>query len=169
MSAFKRKSKSAPGDSRPAGPAPGVKVSAYNGTHLLSTGVASLDDLLGGGLPIHSLLLLEEDAVSSYARLLLKFWIAQGLCCSQPVALVASDYDAAGGCRAIAQSLMAVEGDDEPASQRKGDSDDEDHQAGSTESMRIAFRYEGLKKYQTTVKDKPAPVCRLALLSRVCR
>ena len=155
MSAFKRKIKGG----GPASPAPGVKVSAYNGAHLLSSGVASLDDLLGGGLPMHSLLLLEEDAVSSYARLLLKFWIAQGLCCNQPVALVASNYDAAGGCRGIAQSLMAVEGDDDSTSQRAKESDEDDQPAGPTESMRIAFRYEGLKKYETTVKDKPAPTC----------
>lgn len=59
-----------------------------NGQVLISTGVAGLDKLLGGGLPLGSLLLVLEDSHSQQHLNLLKCFLAEGVCCKHSLALV---------------------------------------------------------------------------------
>jgi elongator complex protein 4 len=148
-------------------------VSAYNSSVLLSTGVASVDDVLGGGCPLGSILLVEEDQDTSYAKLLLKYWIAQALCCpNQEILLASSGLDQAP--EEIISKLPYS--DDAPAAEASSSShastsanattdDEDDSMAGSSSgSMKIAFRYEGMKKFETSVRstssvgDASAPV-----------
>lgn len=176
MSAFKRKGialQSAPALSPPssdhtptssARAASGTRVSAYNSAVLLSLGIASLDDLFGGGLPVGALLLFEEDDGSSYARLLLKFWIAQGLVCSgQKVIVAASLLESEGGtCIGLTETLpglheassssLSKRKDENAAREREeeGESDNESEEPAKS-SLKIAFRYDSLKQFQTTV------------------
>jgi elongator complex protein 4 len=143
-------------------PPSGTRVSSYNGAVLLSTGVASVDDILGGGSPLGSILLVEEDRDTSYAKLLLKYWIAQGLCCpGQRVVVVSNGLDQPP--EDIVSKLPFSEdaaATQQPASSiststSTGDAgtDDEDETlaAGARESMKIAFRYESMKKFETSV------------------
>lgn len=124
---------------------PGTRPSPYNSLTLLSSGLSSLDDLLGGGVPLSSSLLIQADSHTSYAELLLKFWIAQGLECKQDVVVVASGLE--GGPEAIASSLMEVDG-----GQVVGDEeDDEEAVKARDEKMKIAFRYEGMKQHAVTI------------------
>ncbi|KAH9251311.1 hypothetical protein BSLG_000789 [Batrachochytrium salamandrivorans] len=58
---------------------PATRISAQNGQTLTSTGIPSLDDILGGGMPLGSLLLIKEDRFTGYAMLALKYYLAQGL------------------------------------------------------------------------------------------
>lgn len=139
MSAFKRR---APAN-RPALPT-GARASPYTGASLVSLGVSSLDDVLGGGLPLGSVCLLEEDAGSSYAELLLRFWLAQGLCCPSHRVLLAS---ARAG--ELASSLMAP---DESTQRAVATAESDDEASLAPTDMKIAFRYAGLAKV-----DKPAP------------
>ncbi|XP_033123240.1 elongator complex protein 4-like [Anneissia japonica] len=60
---------------------PGTRPSLHNGQLLLSTGIPSLDHILGGGLAVGSVLLVEEDVYSSFARLMLKYFVAEGVVC----------------------------------------------------------------------------------------
>jgi elongator complex protein 4 len=137
MSSFKRRVTTTP--------IPGTRPSPYNSLPLLSTGLSSLDDLLGGGLPLSSSLLVQSDSPTSYADLLLKFWIAQGLECKQDVVVVASGLE--GGPQGIAESLMEVDG-----GQVAGDEDEEEEGVkGKEEKLKIAFRYEGMKQHAVTV------------------
>lgn len=141
-------------------PPPGTRVSAYNSSVLLSTGIASVDDILGGGCPLGSILLLEEDKDTSYAKLLVKYWIAQGLCCpNQKVVLVSSELD-----QSPREILSKLPYSDDAASDPSSeglkandghfteDEDDAMSAEGSKENMKIAFRYESLKKFETSVK-----------------
>lgn len=149
MSSFKKR---VPAGQTPSAPS-GTRVSAYNSSLLLSTGIASLDDILGGGCPVGSILLLEEDRDTSYAKLLLKYWIAQGICCpGQRVLLAASSLDQTPG-----EIVSKLPFPDDVAHARSSrnttpQTDDEDESMNG-ESMKIAFRYDNLKKFETSVKS----------------
>lgn len=141
----------------------GARISAYNGSILLSTGVASLDDILGGGCPLGSLLLLEEDRDTSYVKLLVKYWIAQGLACAnQQVILVSSGLD--NSPQEIVSKLPCAENaaEEHPQFPLEGtestygaptDNAEETLPSAADESMKIAFRYESLKKFETSVNS----------------
>ncbi|KPV72135.1 uncharacterized protein RHOBADRAFT_39591 [Rhodotorula graminis WP1] len=89
-------------------PLGGTRPSPYNAAPLVSTGLTSLDDLVGGGLPLSTSLLVECDAPTSYADLVLRYWVAQGLECGQDTLVVASALD--GGPGGIVEALMGVDG-----------------------------------------------------------
>ena len=136
---------------------PGTRVSSYNSSVLISSGIASLDDILGGGIPIGSILLLEEDKDTSYAKLVLRYFVAQGLCCpGQRNLLVAHGLDQKPD-EIIAKlpysedaSSAAAKGSSAAATSSQ--TDDEDESAGGAgEAMKIAFRYDNLKKFETSV------------------
>lgn len=62
-----------------------------NGQVLISTGVAGIDRLLGGGLPLGSVLLIIEDSHSQQHLNLLKCFMAEGVCCKHSLALLTCD------------------------------------------------------------------------------
>lgn len=147
MSTFRKRA------SAPVAPA-GCRVSAYNGQVLISLGVASPDDLLGGGLPVHTSLIVEEDIKSSYARLLLKYWIAQGLasCEDQQIIVVGSSLDGMGGPAETIDNLMEKESLSSSSSAPKAAPTPAPVESAQ-DRMRIAFRYQDLKPHQSTVND----------------
>jgi elongator complex protein 4 len=85
MSAFIRRQPGAAGARTPLdlGTRPGL-----HGQVLVSTGLAGLDRLLGGGLPLGSILLLLEDSNSQQHLNLIKCFMAEGVCCKHNVAWV---------------------------------------------------------------------------------
>lgn len=135
MSSFKKRTTTIP--------ISGTKPSPFNSLPLLSTGLAALDDLLGGGLPLSASLLIESDVATSYADLLFKFWLAQGIECKQDLLLVSSGLDCTP--TSLIRSLMGVQ-DAGPVVE----SDDEAVTA-ATEKLKIAFRYEGMKQHAVEV------------------
>lgn len=144
MSAFKRRAPaaSAPDASQNVANRPkGTKVSAYNGSLLLSTGLASLDDILGGGLPLGSLCLLHQDLISTYSKLVLKFFTAQGLVSGQTCALWSDEAD-------ITEQLPGL---DTPTSKPSSSSQNE----LTSHDMKIAFNYANLGKFQRSVENEP--------------
>lgn len=144
-------------------PIPGTRPSPYNAAPLLSTGLTSLDDLLGGGLPLSTSLLIEADAPTTYADLLLRYWIAQGLECGQEVVVVASGLD--GGPQAVVEALMEVDGGRPAVETSAGltrqdvqeEEDEKRQEEALKEQMKIAFRYEGLRQHQTTIESNGTP------------
>lgn len=100
MSSFVRKSKSstieATIDERPLQHVPsGCKIGKGGGV-LASTGIASLDTLLGEGVPGGHLILLLEDeprSSSNYANTILKCFIAQGLVAGNRTVLIGEDSE----------------------------------------------------------------------------
>ncbi|GAA6035805.1 hypothetical protein JCM8097_005715 [Rhodosporidiobolus ruineniae] len=135
---------------------PGTRPSP-SGASLLSTGLPAIDDLLGGGLPLSSNLLVLQDHPTAYSDLVLRYWVAQGLECGHDVAVVAAAVD--GGPEAVAEGLMGTEGaevkkDDgrKTAEEREDDLEREQEEA-LKDKMKIAFRYEGLGQHQTTLKE----------------
>ncbi|KAJ1550996.1 Elongator subunit elp4, partial [Nowakowskiella sp. JEL0078] len=112
----------------------GTKVSVVTSKWVVSTGVASFDDilfglslLLGGGLPLNSLLLVKEDRLTGYSYLLLKYFLSQGLAIDNiptskhHILIAAADDDPStilGELMGLANSSQTTEKDD--------DGDDED-------------------------------------------
>ncbi|KAG0147193.1 hypothetical protein CROQUDRAFT_91825 [Cronartium quercuum f. sp. fusiforme G11] len=149
MSTFKKKTPS--GKTIPTGFYP----SHYNGLPLTSTGIASLDDVLGGGIPASSSFLVAEDSDSSYARLVLRYWIAQGLAAGQRSLVIGSSLDEGGGPTCLVERLMDFS-DFEKSSQpvqpsipdTELDEDEEPDLDGHSKRMKIAWRYESLGKHQ---------------------
>ena len=143
MSSFKRKAAT-----KQSSLPPGCRISPSSpSTTITSTGIPSLDDILGGGLPLScSLLVLAPDSHSAYGELVQKYFIAQGLACGQTVCVVDDDAEAfVAECMwtpsASAPFAHAAVADDEPAEDAPG----EDAQ------IKIAWRYERMGKFQTTV------------------
>ncbi|MBW0511936.1 hypothetical protein O181_051651 [Austropuccinia psidii MF-1] len=140
----------------------GFHPSHYNGVPTASTGIASLDDVLGGGLPISSNLLIDEDLDGSYARLILRYWIAQGIASHQHVIIVGSSLDVEGDPERVVERLMSIDDRDEDSSKPDSktqpvqgsnpstvDSDDDEiTNDPNSKHMKIAWRYEHLGKHQ---------------------
>ena len=77
MSAFIRKQ---PIRSVDVGTRPGL-----HGQTLISSGLAEMDRLLGGGLPLGSIMLILEDEVSQQHLNILRYFIAEGVACKHSV------------------------------------------------------------------------------------
>ncbi len=165
MSAFKRRTTS----KQPPLP-PGTRPSPGSpATTITSTGIPSLDDILGGGLPLScSLFALAPDAHSAYGELVIKYFAAQGLACGQRVCVVDARPDS------FLSECMWTPGSNVPApapalsspgsSQSTAADDDEEERASEHDTkIKIAWRYEQMKQFQTTVQSSsqyvpPCPV-----------
>ncbi|KAI6031905.1 PAXNEB-domain-containing protein [Pisolithus microcarpus] len=94
---------------------PGTRISPSSpSTVLISTGIPSLDDVLGGGLPLScSSVVLVPDNHSAYGDLVQKYFVSQGIACGQ---------------QSFARGCM-----------------------WTSVRIKIAWRYEKMKMFQTTV------------------
>ncbi|KAJ7900052.1 Elongator complex protein 4 [Mycena olivaceomarginata] len=105
-------------------------------TPLVSTGIPSLDDILGGGLPLScSLVLTAPDLHSAYAQLVQKYFVAQGLASKQQVCVVGDHPETWVG-----ESMWLASGEQDAKPETRND-----------EKITIAWRYEQMKQFQTTV------------------
>ncbi|KAF5294669.1 hypothetical protein FQA39_LY02801 [Lamprigera yunnana] len=57
----------------------GAKPNITNNQLLTSSGIPSLDELLGGGFPVGTVVLIEEDQQGSYSKIILKYFLAEGI------------------------------------------------------------------------------------------
>ncbi|KAG1801409.1 PAXNEB-domain-containing protein [Suillus plorans] len=146
MSSFKRKTLSGR-----ANLPQGTRLSPVStSTVITSTGIPSLDDILGGGLPLScSLAVLAPDHHSAYGELVQKYFVAQGLASGQKVCIIHDEplrfaregiWMAGNTPSTPAQASTAEDADDEKASQHD-------------DKIKIAWRYEQMKKFQTTVSS----------------
>uniref|UniRef100_UPI00398F4833 elongator complex protein 4 isoform X2 n=1 Tax=Pristiophorus japonicus TaxID=55135 RepID=UPI00398F4833 len=134
--------------------APGTRPSLHGGQLLLlSTGVPSLDYLIGGGLAVGTLLLVEEDRYESYSRMLLKYFVAEGAVCGHSLFLAsARDHP-----EEILQELPApllddvIEIDEAIRETESNSGGINNSTTASQNSMIIAWRYQNLPKVQTAL------------------
>ncbi|XP_073514183.1 elongator complex protein 4 isoform X1 [Phyllobates terribilis] len=120
----------------------GTRPSVHNGQLLVSTGVPAMDHVLGGGLAVGTLLLIEEDTYSTYSNLLLKYFLAEGVISGHEV-FIASASDVP--CKII-QDLPAPLTDEIPT---PDDAKNVSGGPGSEETMKIAWRYQNLPKFES--------------------
>ncbi|XP_008302043.1 elongator complex protein 4, partial [Stegastes partitus] len=126
---------------------PGTRPSVQNGQLLVSTGVTSLDYLLGGGLAVGTVLLIEEDRYDSYSRMILKYFLAEGVVCRHELFVAAAQDNPDD----ILQELPAPILDDvaihKPVDQPRLSCEPQD----SLDAMKIAWRYQNLPKVQSAL------------------
>lgn len=91
---------------------PGCRISTLNGQILTSTGIASLDEMMAGGMPLGRVLMIKQDRFTGYAHLILKYWIAQGIAHKQSVG-VAACLDAVSLEEYLVDLMSIVEGKQE--------------------------------------------------------
>ena len=151
MSSFKRKT-----TSKQPSLTSGTRLSPSSlATTITSTGIPSLDDILGGGLPLScSLLVLAPDSHSAYGELVHKYFVAQGLACGQRVCVI--DDDAIG----FVNESMWMPGDSNQVPIKSNAVEDEEDEKTNQqdEKIKIAWRYEQMKQFQTTVPSSTSYV-----------
>lgn len=125
---------------------PGTRPSVQNGQLIVSTGVTSLDYVIGGGQAVGTLLLVEEDRYDSYSRMLLKYFLAEGVVCGHEVFLAsARDHP-----DEIMQELPSPIVDDVACVKTKeGQAQPCDPE--NQDTMTIAWRYQNQPKVQTAL------------------
>lgn len=138
MSAFKRKTgikTEVPIGTRPS--------PSSQSTFLTSTGIPSFDDILGGGLPLScSALILAPDLHSAYGGLVHNYFLAQGLAVGHNIILVDEDP-----LRVFDECMWT------PASFTVEEDKMEPEAVQQEEKIKIAWRYEAMKQFQTTVES----------------
>jgi elongator complex protein 4 len=152
MSSFKKKTAAKQPSSLP-----GTRPSPSSlSTIITSTGIPSLDDILGGGLPLScSLLVLCPDLHSAYGELVQKYFIAQGLACGQNVCIIEDD------AREFVKDCMWMPGTATAAGlSNNGANGEEDEKAEQQygDKIKIAWRYEQMKQFQTTIPSSASYV-----------
>lgn len=148
MSSFKRRTPS----NQVALP-PGTRTCPISiSTVLTSSGIPSLDDILGGGIPLScSLAVLAPDSHSAYGELVQKYFVAQGIASGHKVCIVHEDaLSFAKECM-----WMPTSSSNDPMPTL-----DEDDAVQSGGKIKIAWRYEQLKKFETTVTNLYVPILR---------
>jgi elongator complex protein 4 len=113
--------------------------SSYNHHILSSTGVPPLDLLIGGGMPIGTLMLIEEDYAGSYAKLLMKYFLAEGVYSNHSACFSTLTQSP----QSIIQNLPSVE-DKEDKVGKGGVKKTQSQQAddSAAEQLNIAWRYQ---------------------------
>lgn len=131
-----------------------------SGLPLASTGNAALDRLLGGGVPLGSLVSLESDRFTNHADALSRLFLAEGVFCEHKCVLVASDgpqatakllrdlpdHSAGRDASMIAATSGAAgagraQGEDAIAEEEEGSGEEEEEADRSGAGLRIAWQY----------------------------
>jgi len=107
----------------------GVTPSIYTSQLLASTGVSDLDDLIGGGIAVGTVILVEEDLSGNYSRLLLKYFLSAGLADKHSLLVTDSSPDG----KLITSSLPAYDCKDNVENINRTE---------EAETMKIAWRYQ---------------------------
>ncbi|XP_074086523.1 elongator complex protein 4 [Macrotis lagotis] len=121
----------------------GTRPSVRNGQLLVSAGLPALDQLLGGGLAVGTLLLIEEDKYNIYSNLLFKYFLAEGVVCGHTLLVASAKEDPDD----ILQDLPEPLHDDK----YKKELDEVSSQKSQEKldvSMKIAWRYQNLPKME---------------------
>lgn len=114
---------------------PGTKLSPLSAETVLSCGVSALDHILGGGLPLGGILLVEEDAFGTYCKQLLKYYVAEGIEQNHRIYFASSDIEPSKFLRELPKAVYSCADKAAPRASSTSDGD-----------LKIAFRYERMAK-----------------------
>ncbi|KAJ2076772.1 Elongator subunit elp4 [Coemansia sp. RSA 988] len=122
-------------------PPSATRLNPHSAQLLVSTGVPSLDDVLGGGLPVGGILLIEEDRQTDYSSTLLSYFASQAIAAGHELCIVDADQEVAlkdqlPGWASAAHEMQAASGPNDTPTAR----------STSDESMKIAWRYQNMPR-----------------------
>ncbi|KAJ2721522.1 Elongator subunit elp4 [Coemansia sp. Benny D115] len=134
----------------PAGqakPPPATRLNPHSAQLLVSTGVPSLDDVLGGGLPVGGVLLIEQDRQTGYSSTLLSYFASQAIAAGHKLCVVNADHpvDLASQLPGWAGAVRGSSSDSMQAG-AAGSSDKSTRSGGQDDTMKIAWRYQNLPR-----------------------
>ncbi|CAI8017665.1 Elongator complex protein 4 [Geodia barretti] len=162
---FKKRGAAAARPQHPLGSRP----SLHNAQLLVSSGVPSMDALLGGGLAVGTVLLIgkhkvidvlnfelslttaEEDVFASYSRLLLKMFLAEGVMCGHAVYLASASEDPT---ELLGDLPSAVGEEEKKESGPVLDTSPTVPGSKKADQMKIAWRYQNLPKVQSSFSNR---------------
>ena len=130
----------------------------------ISTGIPSLDDILGGGLPLgHVLTVLAPDTHSTWGELISRYFVSQGLASDQAVCLVEDDSNV------FLEGCMWFPGTGRSKNELDNEVAQLEEQEGShkDEKVKIAWRYEKMEQFRTTVDHNPSNCTFFDLLASI--
>ncbi|KAJ2394104.1 Elongator subunit elp4, partial [Coemansia sp. RSA 2603] len=144
----------------PAGQAkqpPATRLNPHSAQLLVSTGVPSLDDVLGGGLPVGGVLLIEQDRQTGYSNTLLSYFASQAIAAKHKLCIVNADQDMdlAGHLPGWAGAVRGPAATSEAKVDGKVDQT-EGTRSESSDAMKIAWRYQNLPKLGDDGDEKNA-------------
>jgi elongator complex protein 4 len=154
MSSFKRRVPAGT-DPHAQGPPLGTRIAAQSGQLVVSSGVSSFDDVVGGGFPLGSVVLVKQDRGTFYANLLLRYFTAQGCVDKHGFVAVVCDADSAQFLRTLPRPIdgsrvdVAEDADDD--GEAEADALPGDNVASNAE-LKIAWRYKPVAAFSTAVK-----------------
>ncbi|ESO91550.1 hypothetical protein LOTGIDRAFT_121862 [Lottia gigantea] len=119
---------------------PGTRPSLFNNQLLVSTGIPSLDHVLGGGVAVGTVLLVEEDLFGDYGRLVVKYFCSEAVMTGQSLLLASADINPTDLTKDLPAPIIDQPKDDTRESGDKQTTDSD---------MKIAWRYENLPKFQS--------------------
>uniref|UniRef100_H2YRH0 Elongator complex protein 4 n=1 Tax=Ciona savignyi TaxID=51511 RepID=H2YRH0_CIOSA len=117
---------------------PGTHPSLHNGLLLVSSGIPSLDVVLGGGLPVGSIMMIEEDSGRRFSKIIMKYFLAEGVMSTH--SLFVASYDE--------KPQEIVEHLPKPVCK-------DTVSASKTDDMKIAFRYRDLSTASNSLDAPP--------------
>ncbi|XP_022903953.2 elongator complex protein 4 [Onthophagus taurus] len=117
-------------------------LSRFGGTEtLISSGIPSLDELLGDGIPVGSLVIIEEDSQGLYARIVLKYFLAEGVVNKHRIFVASQEISSEKLIHQLPQLIESKPKNvEEPNVERP--------------KMKIAFRYDNLPTEQKEPEQK---------------
>ncbi|XP_067088307.1 elongator complex protein 4, partial [Osmerus mordax] len=123
---------------------PGTRPSIQNGQLIVSTGVTSLDYLIGGGLAVGTVLLVEEDCYDSYSRMLLKYFLSEGVVCGHEIFIGSAQDHPDDFLQELPAPILDDVASTNPLEVRSRSCDPD-----CQDSMKIAWRYQNLPRVQS--------------------
>ncbi|XP_062949958.1 elongator complex protein 4 isoform X2 [Cynocephalus volans] len=121
----------------------GTRPSVRNGQLLVSTGLPALDQLLGGGLAVGTVLLIEEDKYNIYSPLLFKYFLAEGIINGHTLLVASAKEDPADILQELPAPLI------EENCKKEFDKDECNRKTPESNiKMKIAWRYQLLPKME---------------------
>ncbi|XP_069410752.1 elongator complex protein 4 [Ovis canadensis] len=120
----------------------GTRRSVRNGQLLVSTGLPALDQFLGGGLAVGTVLLIEEDKYNIYSPLLFNYFLAEGIVSGHALLVASAKEDPADILQKLPAPLI------DHSYKKECDEDICGHKMESDIKMKIAWRYQLFPKME---------------------
>ncbi|XP_022781811.1 elongator complex protein 4-like isoform X3 [Stylophora pistillata] len=123
---------------------PGTRPSLHNNQLLVSSGVPSMDNVIGGGIAVGTVFMV-EDTYGSYARQLSKYFLAEGVISGHSIFLASAEPEPNNILMDLPQQV------DNKESKSSAHSAHEPGEGSSpNQSMKIAWRYQNQPKFESS-------------------
>ncbi|XP_078346504.1 elongator complex protein 4-like isoform X2 [Oculina patagonica] len=123
-----------------------TRPSLHNNQLLISSGVPSMDSVIGGGIAVGTVLMVEEDSYGSYARQLSKYFLAEGVVSGHAIFLASAEPEPSNMLKDLPQQT-----DDKTENKTSvSNTQEPEEKSSQDQSMKIAWRYQNQPKFESS-------------------